>query len=221
MRIKLSHIVIGAVGILLLTGFVKRREIMKFAKKETLFLKYGDTDGKGYITHLYNLWQSKKDTTNKVWTKDKIIAKISEVAKKRNVPYGLLYATILHESGLKPVGNTSGSLDYLLQHKFTAYGMGQVTLDTFLWEVQPFDPPYMHEDLWNPEYGIDASALVLKSKLQKADGDIIRALELYRGVDYYKKNKKMEEYEQSMKDVQKRYQLAKKIEPNMPDRIQV
>ena len=215
MRIKLSHIIIGVAGILLLTGFVKRKEIMKFAKVEAVFLRYGDPKGRGYITHLYNTWQEKKDLVNRVWTKDKIIAKIKEVAAKRGVPFGLLFANIKHESGLRPVGNTAGSLDSLLQHGYTAYGMGQVTLPTFISEVQPFDPQYMHEDLWNPEFGIDASALVLKSKIKSAGGDIQKAMENYRGVKTLYEKGRIEEAEQAKRDVEKRLELAQKIEKGL------
>ena len=139
----------------------------------------------GYVQHLDDVYRSHIGDLASLTSAD-IDSAIRYAAQTAGVPYQLLYSILAGEckkdtAGLvrTTCGVFAGSVSSAIKANSTAFGIGQVVGKTFddITKYVAFD----HDDLWRPDYGALAAALVLKKKLQSAGGDNRKAIELYKG----------------------------------------
>lgn len=136
-----------------------------------------------YLEQLDQAFDSRKASLDAEWSKDQVRAAVVQAAAAVNLPAAAraaLWGIIVHESGGRPVGIFAGDPAKAAAANSTAYGIGQVTLTTFLAAVAKH-VDWNHKDIWHPALGAISAAWVLKAKLASSGGNLRAALASYAG----------------------------------------
>lgn len=133
----------------------------------------------GYITYLYNLFHSQQVQSELAkWDTARIKQEILKTASALKLPKQVLYGIISHESRLKPVGIYGDNIQKAVAANSTAFGVGQLVSKTFD-VISPY-VDFDHLDMWRPDRGVLASAMLLRILYDKYQ-DTKTVLQKYAG----------------------------------------